>query len=107
MTIALYVNDFIAAHYFTASFNALPAVNLGTFLAAILIGAPVWGFLPFLAALFVTENVPKPTRVTLSPFFSDFLIAVRAASRAFPASAFVQVNFATSVTRSCLFIPPS
>jgi len=31
----------MSTNHFTASFNALPAVNLGTFLAAILIGLPV------------------------------------------------------------------
>src|SRR5271157_1696868 len=98
----------MTTNYFTASFNALPAVNFGTFLAAILIGLPVWGFLPVLAALLETEKVPKPTRVTLPPFFSPFLIASRTALTTPAASALLQVVFATTLTRSSLFIlhPP-
>ncbi len=70
------LNNPPAVNYFTAAFNDLPAVNLGTFFAAIFIGSPVCGFLPFRADLFVTEKVPKPTRVTLSPRFRAFVTAV-------------------------------
>ena len=45
--------------YFTASFRPFPALNTGTFLAAILMTAPVWGFLPVRAFLLVIPNVPK------------------------------------------------
>ena len=60
------------SNYFTNSLNFLPAENTGTFLAAILISLPVCGFLPVLAALSLRSNVPKPTRVTLSPFLLLF-----------------------------------
>jgi hypothetical protein len=42
-------------------------------LAAIFISLPVCGFLSFWAALLVTLKVPKPIRVTLSPFFKAFV----------------------------------
>ena len=44
----------ITIDYLTASLNFLP----------------VCGFLPILAALFLASNVPKPTRVTFSPFLT-------------------------------------
>jgi len=49
--------------------NSLPALNLATFFALILITAPVCGLRPFRAALFETEKVPNPTSVTLPPPF--------------------------------------
>ena len=51
----------------TTSLNFLPAENTGTVLAGILISLPVWGFLPFLAALLRGSKVPKPTKVTFLP----------------------------------------
>ena len=56
---------------FTKSFNALPALNTGAFDAGILISSLVCGFLPFLAALFLTSKDPNPTNWTLSPFTKD------------------------------------
>ena len=56
----------------TLSANFFPTLNLTTFLAAILISFPVWGFLPFLAALFWTPKVPQPTNWTLFPLVNDF-----------------------------------
>src|SRR5437868_10305278 len=47
----------------------MPGVNLATLRAAILISDPVWGLRPLRALRWDTENVPKPTRVTRSPFF--------------------------------------
>jgi hypothetical protein len=47
-----------------------------------LISFPVCGFLPLRAALLLTEKVPKPTRITLSPFFRAFSEAVKKAPRA-------------------------
>ena len=41
--------------------NSAPALNFTTFLAAILIVAPVWGFLPSRAALLETDHDPNPT----------------------------------------------
>ena len=49
----------------TASFSAFPGLNTGIVLAFIFIFAPVWGFLPFLAILFLAPKVPKPTGLDL------------------------------------------
>ena len=54
----------------TSSFKALPALNAGALEAGIFISSLVWGFLPFLALLFLTSKVPKPTNWTLSFAFS-------------------------------------
>ena len=53
---------------------------------------PVCGFLPVLAALFLGSNVPNPTRVTLSPFFTVFSIVSIVADNT--ASASFLVTFA-------------
>src|SRR5262245_26496402 len=45
----------------------MPAANLGTRFAGILISEPVCGFRPVLALRCTEEKVPKPTRVTFSP----------------------------------------
>ncbi len=71
-----------------ASFNALPARNLGTLAALILIAAPVWGLRPVRAARLPTAKVPNPTRVTDPPFLSVVLIPPITASSARPAAAF-------------------
>ena len=55
----------------TASFKAFPALNFGALQASIFIVFPVCGFLPSLAALSLTSNVPKPTNCTFSPFLSS------------------------------------
>ena len=60
---------------FTNSFSCLPALNTGAFDAGILISSLVCGFLPFLAALFLTSKDPNPTNCTFSPFFNDSLTA--------------------------------
>jgi putative acetyltransferase len=75
-------------YYFTADLSALPAVNFGTFVAGIFISAPVCGLRPFLAFLLLMEKVPKPTRVTLSPFFRALMMCLTQVSIAFPAAAF-------------------
>ena len=54
----------------TASFSALPALNAGFIDAATLIVSPVRGLRPSRAARLRTWNVPKPTTVTVSPFFT-------------------------------------
>jgi len=82
--------------YFTASLRPFPALNTGTFFAAIFIVAPVWGFLPVRAFLLLTRNVPKPTSVTAAPYLSAFWIAANVASIAASASFLVHVTFATS-----------
>ena len=53
------------------SVKPFPALNLGTFLALIFKTAPVCGLRPTRAARLETEKVPKPTSVTLSPFFKE------------------------------------
>ena len=60
--------------------NSVPALNLATFLAAILIAFPVCGLRPTLAALLEIEKEPKPTNATLSPFLSAFVVAFTNAS---------------------------
>ena len=55
--------------------SSLPALKRATFLALILITAPVCGLRPVRAALLVTEKVPKPTRVTLPPPFKVLVTA--------------------------------
>src|ERR1019366_5292548 len=104
----------IAGHFYflvdkdyllTVFANSAPALNLATFLAAILIAFPVCGFLPVLAALLATEKEPKPTNATLSPFLSAFVVALTNASKALPASAFVNFDSdAIASTNSALFI---
>src|SRR5512135_2055120 len=75
----------------TASFRALPARNLGTLAAAILISLPVCGFLPVRAFLLATSKLPKPTSVTRSPFFRALLTVVMKAPTAFSADALVRL----------------
>ena len=71
----------------TLSLRPLPALKPGTLEAAICIDAPVWGFLPSLAALCLTENVPKPTSDTESPLPKALPIPPKTASTALPAEA--------------------
>ena len=68
-------------HYILAD-NSLPALNLATFFALILITAPVCGLRPLRAALFDTEKVPNPTKVTLPPFFKVTVTASTKESKA-------------------------
>src|SRR5665647_1372500 len=90
--------------YFTASFRPFPALNTGTFFAAILMTSPVWGFLPVRAFLLLTPNVPNPTSVTASPFLSAFWIAASVAPTASAASFLLHVTFATSSIKSALLM---
>ena len=61
MRISFFSNSQTLLHYlFTTSFNAFPALKATAFLAAICIVSPVCGFLPFLAFLSATLNVPNP-----------------------------------------------
>src|SRR5262249_1943863 len=55
---------------FTAFFSSAPGTNFVTFLAGIFKGAPVCGLRPVLPLRELTEKVPKPTSVTLLPFFN-------------------------------------
>lgn len=88
----------------TASFSSLPALKVGRFEAGILIVSPVRGLRPVVAARLETENVPKPTRRTSSPFFREALMQSITASRA--VWAFVlgrSACFATASISSDLF----
>src|SRR4249919_2782612 len=89
----------------TASFSALPALNDGFFDFWILIVSPVFGLRPSRAARSRTWKVPKPTRVTASPFFSALVMTLMAASTALAASALESsAASATALTNSPLFI---
>lgn len=52
----------------TMSLSSFPARNAGTLAAAIFNGAKVLGLRPVRAFLMRRSKVPKPTKVTLSPF---------------------------------------
>ena len=89
----------------TASFKSLPALKVGRFDAGILIFSPVRGLRPVVAARFDTENVPKPTRRTSSPFFKVPLMLDNTASRASCAFVFDRsACLATASIRSDLFM---
>jgi len=94
-----------AHDFFTASFNALPAENFGTFFAGILISLPVWGFRPTRAFRLPVLNVPKPTSVIACPFFSAFVIVLKTQETASSAFLLLPTSLATSATRSALFTP--
>ena len=55
-------------------------MKAGTVLAAIFNTAPVCGFLPALAALFLGSKVPNPTNVTFLPFETVFSIVSKIAA---------------------------
>src|SRR6187551_2588581 len=91
-------------HYNFAD-NSLPALNLATFLALILITAPVCGLRPLRAALLETENVPKPTNVTLPLPFKVFVTASTKESNVAFACVFVMpASSAIFAINSALFI---
>src|SRR4029078_10367192 len=72
----------------SASLSALPARNLGTFAALILIAAPVRGLRPLRAARLPTVKVPNPTSDTAVFFFRLVLTPPIIASSARVAAAF-------------------
>ncbi len=59
------------------------------FASGIFIDSPVAGFLPTRAARFVTENVPNPIRLTLSPLARELSILSRNYFKVDAASLFV------------------
>ena len=73
----------------TKSFKAFPALNTGALDAGIFISSLVCGFLPFLAALFLTSKEPNPTNWTLSPSTNAFVITSTKAFNVASASFFV------------------
>ena len=95
----------------TAFFNSAPGTNFVTFLAGIFKGAPVCGLRPVLALRELTEKVPKPTSVTLLPFFNVDTTPSIAEFRALLAWTFeIFESFAILSINSPLFIcvlPPS
>jgi hypothetical protein len=60
--------------------SSLPALNLATFLASILIGSFVLELRAIRAARLRTEKVPKPTSVTFSPVLNVSVTALIKAS---------------------------
>src|ERR1700734_2053667 len=98
---------FAAFFVFRLAFRAAPALKRAFFEAAILISLPVAGLRPLPAARSRTENVPKPTGRTSSPFLRDLAIPSRTASRAAAALTLVSsASVATCSTSSSLFIWP-
>ena len=69
-------------------------MNTGAFDAGILISSLVCGFLPFLAALFLTSKDPNPTNWTLSPFAKASITVLTNALTASSAPFFVSPVFA-------------
>ena len=85
--------------------KSFPALNLGTFLALIFMVAPVCGLRPLRAARAVTEKVPKPTKVTVSPFFKvDTTAPVNASSASFACFFVMPESLAICSINSALFI---
>jgi hypothetical protein len=81
--------EMLPGRYLTAERSSFPAENFGTLAAGILSDSPVRGFLPIRAFRFEIVKVPKFTRETRCPFFSDVVTAPVKASRAVPAATFV------------------
>src|SRR5262245_14844854 len=94
--------------YLTASRKPFPALNLGVLLAGMKISRPVWGLRPLRAERDITENVPNPTSVTLSPLLKASWTLSTSAFNAFSASRLViSAPLEMRVTRSALFIAAS
>src|SRR3954470_11598731 len=67
--------------------------------------SPVWGLRPVRAWRLLTEKVPKPTRVTLSPLFKVLVTASTKESRASLACVLeIPASSAILATNSALFI---
>src|SRR6185503_2864461 len=82
-------------------FNSFEGLKRGVRPAATTIGWPVRGFLPRRGLRRPTENVPKPTRVTVGPRFSEVLMDASSARRARSDAALVQpLEAAMEATRS-------
>jgi len=96
---------YMVTNYYKFPSNSAPALNFTTFLAAILIVAPVCGFLPSLAALSDTDQEPKPTKDTLPPFFKVAPTLLKNDSKANLAAAFeIPESAAIASINSDLFI---
>ena len=84
-----------------------PGGNLkrGFFFGLICNGSPVRGFLPVRPAIACTSNVPKPTKVSLSPFFNiSVTVSVNASKNAFASVCGLPVLLASALINSALFI---
>ena len=80
-------------------------MNTGAFDAGIFISSLVWGFLPFLAALFLTSNDPNPTNWILSPPFNASETTSTNAFNVYSVTFFDSPVFADiAATNSALFI---
>nr|DAW09899.1 MAG TPA: hypothetical protein [Caudoviricetes sp.] len=88
----------------TPAASSAPALNLTTFLAAIVIFSLVAGLIPSRAGRSLIENVPKPRIATLSPSLRAPEMASSTASSAFLESALLKPWAAMAFTRSVLFI---
>ena len=89
----------------TASFKALPTLNLATVVAGTSTVLSVPGTLAVLASLFFTENVPNPTIATCSPFAKVSWIESMIYSSAAVVSFFVNPDLAAAISINCvLFI---
>ena len=89
---------------FTMSFRAFPALNLGEIEAGIVIFFPVCGFWPLRAARATVLKVPKPIRLSLSPFFRQSVTASSKLFSAFSASVFVSSAPAAIVLINSAFV---
>ena len=76
----------------------LPALKDATVLAGILIAFLVKGLIPSLAALFLAEKVPNPTKATFPCFLRPVVIPSIAASKARAASALVKPAFEAMIS---------
>src|SRR5512140_1633060 len=88
----------------TASLSPLPALNLGTLAALILIASPVWGLRPVRAFRLLTLNVPKPVNLSFSPFFKLLVTAPRNAATASSACPFPIPASARTASTSSAFV---
>ena len=74
-----------STRYQRESMRLLLGLNLILFFRGIWMGSPVLGFLPFLDFRVLTSKLPKPEKVTRSPFFKKELIPLIREVKAFSA----------------------
>lgn len=80
---------FAGAFLFRAALRTELGVNFIAVEAAILTGAPVWGFRPTRALRLVVEKDPKPGQATLPPFFASDCTTPKKADTTSSATPFV------------------
>lgn len=91
--------------YFTASFSAFAALNLGTRVAATLTCSPVLGLRAMRAARALTEKIPSPAIETSSPFLRVLVMLSIMLSTTSSACTLVPPTIpCTRSTSACLFI---